>query len=122
MLNNESKIVSIKKVSRIEQRYDLTVANSSRYFANGILVHNTDGQNIMITWKNGEVRAARNKSHLKNYGENSLSISDMDSLFAGRGAIQEAFVGAMTDLSNAIAGLSDKDKTQFFDEGKKLLA
>jgi len=28
----------------------------------------TDGQNIMISWKNGKLIAARNKQHLKNAG------------------------------------------------------
>jgi hypothetical protein len=117
--SKESKIVSIKKVSSKEKRYDLTVAESSRYFANGILVHNTDGQNIMVSWKNGQLVAARNKGHLKNAGENSLSASALSQMFAGRGNIEKAFNEAMRDLSKAIGSLSEADKKKYFDDGKK---
>jgi len=117
--SKESKIVSIKKVSSKEGRYDLTVAESSRYFANGILVHNTDGQNIMVSWKDAKLVAARNKSHLKNAGENALSIDALSQMFAGRGNIQIAFTEAMNDLSKAIGSLSEADKQKYFNDGKK---
>lgn len=104
-------------MSDVQTMIDAAVNGS--FSSDNFVQEKTDGLNIMITWKNGEVRAARNKSHLKNSGENSLSIINIHNLFAGRGEIQEAFVGAMEDLSNALAGLSKKDKTQFFEEGKK---
>jgi hypothetical protein len=119
MLNNESKIKSIRKVKSKGDRYDLTVANSSRYFANGILVHNTDGQNIMISWKNGKLIAARNKGHLKNAGEAALDSAGIANQYAGRGDIETAYNAAMKDLTNSIGKLSDADKKKFFDEGKK---
>ena len=31
-----------------------------------------DGQNLMISWVNGRLKAARNKGHLKDSGKNSL--------------------------------------------------
>jgi len=117
--DNESKIRSIRKIRSNEDRYDLTVANTAHYFANGILVHNTDGQNIMISWKNGKLIAARNKSHLKNAGENALDSAGIAGMFAGRGDIETAYNAAMEDLSAAIGSLSDADKTKLFDEGKK---
>lgn len=79
----------------------------------------TDGQNIMISWKNGQLIAARNKQHLKNAGENALTIQGIADLFKGRGDIEIAFNGAMKDLSSSISSLSDKDKKALFDEGKK---
>jgi hypothetical protein len=36
-------IQSIEKLADTLPRYDLTVAGLHHYFANGILVHNTDG-------------------------------------------------------------------------------
>ena len=61
-----------------------------------------DGQNLMVTWKDGGLYAARNKGHLKNKGETSLSIAGMRDFFAGRGEIEKAFVGAMEDLEDAL--------------------
>ena len=34
----------------------------------------TDGQNLMISYIDGKVRAARNKGQLKNFGQNSLTL------------------------------------------------
>lgn len=79
----------------------------------------TDGQNIMISWKNGKLIAARNKSHLKDAGANALDSAGIASLFSGRGDIEKAYNAAMKDLSVSIGKLSDKDKQRFFDEGKK---
>lgn len=79
----------------------------------------TDGQNIMISWKNGKLIAARNKSHLKNAGENALDSAGIASLFAGRGDIETAYNSAMKDLTASISKLSDADKKKFFDDGKK---
>ena len=79
----------------------------------------TDGQNIMISWKNGKLIAARNKSHLKNAGENALDSAALASMFAGRGDIEKAYNAAMKDLTAAIGSLSAADKKRFFDEGKK---
>lgn len=79
----------------------------------------TDGQNIMISWKNGKLIAARNKQHLKNAGENALDMQGIADLFAGRGDIETAYNAAMKDLSGAIDALSEADKKKFFDDGKK---
>jgi hypothetical protein len=116
---NTSKIKSIKYIKKDQCRYDLTVDNFSRYFANNILVHNTDGQNIMISWKSGKIIAARNKSHLKNHGENALDFNGIKDLFAGRGDIEIAYTTAMEDLASSIGALSDKDKQRLFNEGQK---
>jgi len=79
----------------------------------------TDGQNIMISWKNGKLIAARNKSHLKNAGENALDMVGIANLFTGRGDIEVAYTAAMKDLTASINSLSVADKAKFFDEGKK---
>ena len=79
----------------------------------------TDGQNIMISWKDGQLIAARNKGHLKNAGESALTVQGIADLFAGRGDIETAYNAAMTDLTASIRSLSDKDKKSFFANGKK---
>ena len=70
----------------------------------------TDGQNLMISWKDGKLIAARNKGHLKNKGKTALSIKDVESKFKGRGDIRDAFVYAMRDLSKAVGALSKKQQ------------
>ena len=88
----------------------------------GAVTEKTDGQNIMISWKNDKLIAARNKGHIKNHGANALSISGVKNMFAGRGEIEKAFVSAMQDLQKAIKGLSKKQKDKIFDEGKKFMS
>jgi hypothetical protein len=79
----------------------------------------TDGQQLSISWKNGQLISARNKTHLKNFGENALNSATTAELFAGRGDIEIAFNAAMADLTASIGSLSDKDKKRFFNEGQK---
>jgi len=111
------KIKSIKAIKKSQTRYDLTVDDFSCYYANDILVHNTDGQALAISWKNGKLIAARNKGHLKNKGENALDINGISDKFKGRGELEKAYNFAMSDLSNAIKSLSDKQKDKVFQEG-----
>ena len=88
----------------------------------GAVTEKTDGQNIMVSWKNGKLIAARNKGHIKNYGANALDINGIKNMFAGRGEIEKAFVYAMRDLQKAVASLSDAQKNKIFDEGKKFMS
>ena len=44
-----------------------------------------DGQNIMISWKDGKLIAARNKGHIKNGGATALDAKGISGKFAGRG-------------------------------------
>ena len=82
----------------------------------------TDGQNIMVSWKNGKLIAARNKGHLKNQGAAALDLNGIKSMFAGRGEIEKAFTSAIRDLENAISKLSDKQKNSIFGEGSKFMS
>ncbi|MFM2009980.1 MAG: hypothetical protein RLZZ479_371 [Bacteroidota bacterium] len=118
-LSKRSKVKSIRKIVSTEKCYDLTVGNNHRYFANGILVHNTDGQQLSISWKDGEIRAARNKSHIKNFGQDSLTIKGIANMFAGRGDIEIAFVAAMKDLNSSVGSLSNAIKEKYFANGRK---
>jgi len=101
----------------LQQMINTTV--NGAFGPENFVMEKTDGQNIMISWKNGHLIAARNKSHLKNAGENALDSISMAAMFAGRGDIETAYNAAMKDLTASISSLSDKDKHKFFDEGKK---
>jgi len=77
----------------------------------------TDGQALAISWVNGKLVAARNKSHLANRGANALDISGVATKFAGRGELEKAYNFAMQDLTKAIKSLSDKQKEKIFKNG-----
>jgi hypothetical protein len=119
MSSKKLKIKSIKRVKKTLNRYDLTIGDLSRYLANGILVHNTDGQQLSISWKNGRLIAARNKQHLKNAGENAMDIQGVADWVKGKGDIEIAYNAAMRDLQASISQISEADKLKIFDEGKK---
>ena len=78
-----------------------------------------DGQNLMVSWKNGQLVAARNKGQIKNFGENSLTTAAVKKMFAGRGELTKAFSATMEDLENAIKGLTEKQRGLIFDNGHK---
>jgi len=80
-----------------------------------------DGQNLMISWKDGKLIAARNKGHLKNAGQTALSAKGIKLKFAGRGDIANAFNFAMNDLGKAIGSLSQKQKDKIFMNGKAFM-
>jgi len=108
------KIKSIKRVKGVETCYDIQVPSRHCYYANGILVHNTDGQNLFISWKDGKLVAARNVGDLKRGGMDTKAVA---SKFAGRGNIEKAFNSAMNDLSKAIGSLTDSQKEKIFSNG-----
>jgi hypothetical protein len=115
------KIKSIKRINKEQTRYDLKVDGFSCYYANDILVHNTDGQALAVSWVNGRLVAARNKSHIKNKGKDALDINGVASKFAGRGGLTDAYNFAMKDLSAAIDKLSQKQKDKIFGGGSKFM-
>ena len=78
-----------------------------------------DGQNLMVSWVDGQLKAARNKGHLKNGGKTAPTTSGIKSMFSGRGNIEKAFVGAMKDLEKSIGSLSEKQKEKVFGNGTK---
>ena len=77
----------------------------------------TDGQALAISWVNGRLVAARNKSHTKNKGEGAMTIGQVAQQFAGRGALTDAYTFAMNDLSKAISGLSEPQRKKIFKDG-----
>ena len=77
----------------------------------------TDGQALAISWVNGRLVAARNKSHLKNKGAGAMTIGQVADKFANRGGLTDAYNFAMQDLSKAIAALSEPQRKKVFKDG-----
>jgi hypothetical protein len=77
----------------------------------------TDGQALAVSWVNGRLVAARNKSHLKNKGEGAMTIGQVAEKFANRGGLTDAYNFAMQDLSKAIGALSEPQRQKIFKDG-----
>ena len=82
-----------------------------------------DGQNIMISWKDGNLIAARNKGQLKGWGKNALTVKQIISKFEGHAKkeVKDAYTFAITDLNKAIGSLSKKQQDKIFDNGKNFM-
>jgi hypothetical protein len=81
----------------------------------------TDGQALAVSWVNGRLVAARNKSHLKNKGEGAMTIGQVAEKFANRGGLTDAYNFAMGDLSTAIAALSEPQRKKIFKDGSSFM-
>ena len=81
----------------------------------------TDGQALAVSWVNGRLVAARNKSHLKNKGAGAMTIGQVADKFAGRGGLTDAYNFAMKDLSAAIAALSEPQRKKVFKDGSSFM-
>ena len=74
----------------------------------------TDGQNIFVTYKDGAVKFARNKTERVN----PLSVEGLQAKFAGRGPISDAFGEAGNDLEAAFSKVGKGKLESIFQNGK----
>jgi len=81
----------------------------------------TDGQALAVSWVNGRLVAARNKSHLKNKGAGAMTIGQVAEKFANRGGLTDAYNFAMQDLSKAIGALSEPQRKKVFKDGSSFM-
>ena len=81
----------------------------------------TDGQALAISWVNGRLVAARNKSHLKDKGVGAMTIGQVADKFGGRGGLTDAYNFAMSDLSKAIGSLSEPQRKKVFNDGSSFM-
>lgn len=114
-------------LSHVYDEWDLTFGDLRQLIENALegklemVQEKMDGLNVLISWRNGQLVAARNKSHLKNFGEKALNIDGIGKMFEGRGEIHDAFVYAMQDLENAMSKLSNNQKEEIFNNGRKFM-
>lgn len=74
----------------------------------------TDGQNIQVTWKNGQIGFARNKGTIIN----PMSVQEIQDKFGGRGPISDAFGNAAEDLAEAFMRVPQDKLNQIFKNGR----
>jgi hypothetical protein len=72
-----------------------------------------DGQNLFLSYSvpEGKAKGARNKGHYRGGG---LDAAGLATKFAGRGALEQAFVGGFAAFEKAVEALSDKEKQMVF--------
>jgi hypothetical protein len=81
-----------------------------------------DGQNLMVTYKDGKVLSARNKGQLKNAAEKAMSKADMEASMAHLpDNVKNSFLDAMGDMEAAINKLTPAEKEDFFGNGTKFV-
>lgn len=104
-------------------RYDLTFNDMKEMIARGLtgrlnveqaVTEKTDGQNIFVTYKDGQVGFARGTRERIN----PLSAEELASKFEGRGAISDAFREAGKDLDAALSKLGPERLTEIFKNGR----
>lgn len=81
-----------------------------------------DGQNLMVTYKDGKVLSARNKGQLKNAAEKAMSKADMEASMAHLpDNVKNSFLDAMGDMEAAINKLTPAEKEEYFGNGTKFV-
>lgn len=76
-----------------------------------------DGLQLQITFKDGVLKCARNKSHIIN----PVTIDELMVFFEDRGALTDAFNLAVTDLNTAFTQLPESFLHDFFKNGKRFI-
>lgn len=78
----------------------------------------TDGQNLFVTVKDGQVMFARNKGQMAN----PLDLNGIIDMFTGHASklVEETYIFAAKDLSSALLKLSESD-LEAFDNGKNFM-
>jgi hypothetical protein len=74
----------------------------------------TDGQNIQVTYKNGQIGFARNKGTVIN----PMSVQEIQDKFGGRGPISDAFGNAAEDLAEAFTRVNPQILNGIFKNGR----
>jgi len=74
----------------------------------------TDGQNIQVTWKDGQIGFARNKGTVIK----PMTTAELQAKFDNRGPISEAFGNAGEDLTEAFSRVSPDKLNEVFKNGR----
>ena len=74
----------------------------------------TDGQNIQVTWKDGQIGFSRGKKTIID----PMSVQEIQAKFDNRGPVSDAFGNAAEDLSAAFSKIDTNKLDQIFKNGK----
>ena len=79
-----------------------------------VLLEKIDGQNLMVTYKDGGFRFARNKSTLRD----PMDISRLERYFDGNPKVREAYVTSANNLVKALNTIQGQDLARVFRNGQ----
>ena len=94
------------------------------FTTDNMVAEKTDGQNLMICWKDDHLIAARNISHRKNKGENALTKENVaDHLDESRPEeLKQAWRDAMAELENAMSHCDKGELEKMFRDGERFMS
>lgn len=81
------------------------------------ITEKTDGQNLMVTYKDGKFGFARNKATLKE----PMDSSKLSEFFKGRDEMKEAFCKSSKALEKALSSIPPENLEKFFGNGHRFL-
>ena len=113
--NNELTFGDMKEIC------NLTI--NGLFTTDHMVAEKTDGQNLMVCWKDDHLIAARNTSHFKNRGELALTKETIaDHLDSNRVEMRQAWTDAMTDLENAMSHCDKGELEKMFRNGERFMS
>ncbi len=94
------------------------------FTTDNMVAEKTDGQNLMICWKDDHLIAARNISHRKNRGENALTKENVaDHLDESRPEeLKQAWRDAMSELEYAMSHCDKGELEKMFRGGERFMS
>lgn len=110
-------------IPNLFEDYDLTFGDLKEIFKSGLdgeitlgkaPTEKVDGMNLFVTFKDGKLFAARNKSDIKSGG---MSYKDIDIKFKNKPEVKKAYLLAFTDLETAFNTLTDDEQILIFKNG-----
>jgi hypothetical protein len=89
-----------------------------------MVAEKTDGQNLMVSWKDGQLIASRNTTHRKNRGEKALTKDTIAGhLSEDRpDEMGKAWRDAMIDLENALSHCNKGELEDMFRNGERFMS
>ena len=89
-----------------------------------MVAEKTDGQNLMVSWKDGQLIASRNTTHRKNRGEKALTKDTIAGhLSEDRpDEMGKAWRDAMIDLENALSHCNKVELEDMFRNGERFMS
>lgn len=106
------------KFSELKNIINLAFQGKLELASEGPITEKVDGQNLWASVINGQVRYARNKGQLKNFGRNSMTTADIDKKWKDNPDVRTAFMRAATTLDKGLGSLSKSDQKAIFNNGQ----
>jgi len=82
-----------------------------------VMTEKIDGQNIAITFRDGQFGVARNQQTIKE----PMDIDKLNAYFQGKPEVKQAFVLSMKDLTKALKSIDRNELIRIFGNGRNFL-